>query len=74
MSTENRAALPRLQLESNTYVKFDFGNNMPQGFNDPVPFDYVPEQLGKCITLLMKYAIRMYLKLPTYTIMEEIYL
>ena len=31
-------------------LSFDFGNNMPQGFKDPLPFDYVPEQLGKCIT------------------------
>ena len=31
-------------------LSFDFGNNMPQGFNNPIPFDYVPEQLGKCIT------------------------
>ena len=52
MSTENRAALLTLAAVGKQYstLSFDFGNNMPQGFNDPVPFDYVPEQLGKCIT------------------------
>ena len=51
MSTENRAALLTLAAVGKQYstLSFDFGNNMPQGFNNPVPFDYVPEQLGKCI-------------------------
>lgn len=52
MSNENRAALLTLAAVSKQYstLSFDFGNNMPQGFKDPLPFDYVPEQLGKCIT------------------------
>ena len=52
MSNENRAALLTLAAVGKQYstLSFDFGNNMPQGFKDPLPFDYVPEQLGKCIT------------------------
>ena len=51
MSNENRAALLTLAAVGKQYstLSFDFGNNMPQGFKDPLPFDYVPEQLGKCI-------------------------
>ena len=51
MSNENRAALLTLAAVGQQYstLSFDFGNNMPQGFKDPLPFDYVPEQLGKCI-------------------------
>ena len=52
MSNENRAALLTLAAVGKQYstLSFDFGNNMPKGFKDPLPFDYVPEQLGKCIT------------------------
>lgn len=52
MSNENRAALLTLAAVGKQYttLSFDFGNNMPQGFKDPLPFDYVPEQLGKCIS------------------------
>lgn len=52
MSNENRAALLTLAAVGKQYstLSFDFGNNMPQGFKDPLPFDYVPEQLNKCIT------------------------
>ena len=54
MSNENRAALLTLAAVGKQYstLSFDFGNNMPQGFKDPLPFDYVPEQLGKCITAI----------------------
>lgn len=52
MSNENRAALLTLAAVGKQYstLSFDFGNNMPQGFKDPLPFDYVPEQLNKCIS------------------------
>lgn len=52
MSNENRAVLLTLAAVGKQYstLSFDFGNNMPKGFKDPLPFDYVPEQLGKCIT------------------------
>lgn len=52
MSNETRAALLTLAAVGKRYstLSFDFGNNMPHGFKDPLPFDYVPEQLGKCIT------------------------
>ena len=52
MSNETRAALLTLAAVGKKYstLSFDFGNNMPQGFNDPLPFDYVPEQLSRCIT------------------------
>lgn len=52
MSNENRAALLTLAAVGKKYstLSFDFGNNMPQGFKDPLPFDYVPAELGKCIT------------------------
>ena len=51
MSNETRATLLTLAAVGKKYstLSFDFGNNMPQGFNDPLPFDYVPEQLSKCI-------------------------
>lgn len=52
MSNEKRAALFTLAAVGKQYstLSFDFGNNMPQGFKDPLPFDYVPEQLSQCIT------------------------
>ena len=52
MTNENRAALLTLSAVGKKYspLRFDFGNNMPQGFVDPLPFDYVPEELDKCIT------------------------
>lgn len=30
-------------------ISFDFGNRMPQGFNEPLPFNKVPKELGDCI-------------------------
>jgi hypothetical protein len=33
-------------------VSLDFGNNMPHGFKDPLPFDYVPEGLEACISVI----------------------
>ena len=52
MSKENRAALLTLATVGKQYstLTFDFGNNMPQGFIDPIPFDYVPEKLRTCIS------------------------
>ena len=52
MSKENRAALLTLAAVGKQYstLTFDFGNNMPQGFIDPIPFDYVPEKLRTCIS------------------------
>jgi hypothetical protein len=52
MPVQTRAALLTLAAVSKQYAQlsFDFGNNMPKGFLDPLPFDYVPEELGKCIT------------------------
>ena len=52
MSNQTRATLLTLASVGKQYAQlsFDFGNNMPQGFLDPLPFDYVPEELGKCIT------------------------
>ena len=52
MADQTRAALLTLAAVGKQYAQlnFDFGNNMPQGFLDPLPFDYVPEELDKCIT------------------------
>lgn len=52
MPNENRAALLTLAAVGKQYstLTFDFGNNMPQNFKDPLPFNYVPDQLNKCIT------------------------
>lgn len=52
MSNENRAALLTLAAVGKQYstLSFDFGNNMPQNFTDPLPFNYVPDQLNECIT------------------------
>lgn len=60
MSKENRAALLTLAAVGKQYstLGFDFGNNMPQGFNDPLPFDYVPEQLNKCISSIKEVCDR----------------
>ena len=51
MSNETRATLLTLAAVSKQYstLSFDFGNNMPQGFKAPLPFDYVPDTLNKCI-------------------------
>lgn len=59
MPKEKRAALLTLAAVGKQYstISFDFGNNMPKGFNDPnnpLPFDYVPEQLNECITSIKK--------------------
>lgn len=52
MSNETKAALLTLASVGKCYsaLSFDFGNNMPQKFLDPIPFDYVPEELNKCIS------------------------
>mgnify|MGYP000254224206 FL=1 len=56
MSNETKAALLTLAAVGKRYsrLSFDFGNNMPQGFKDPIPFDYVPEELNKCIESIKK--------------------
>ena len=60
MTQENRAALLTLAAVGKQYttLSFDFGNNMPQGFTDPLPFDYVPEQLSKCIASIKEVCDR----------------
>lgn len=52
VTNESRAALLTLASVASQYTQlsFDFGNNMPQGFKDPLPFDFVPEKLNECIT------------------------
>lgn len=60
MSKRERAAMLTLMQAMKQYspenVRFDFGNCMPyQGFDDDVPFDYIPNDLKKCtkgITML----------------------
>ena len=51
LSDEKRAALLTLAAVGKHYssLNFDFGNNMPCGFTDPLPFNYVPKELEKCI-------------------------
>lgn len=51
MSNEGRAALLTLAQVGKKYnqVSFDFGNNMPHGFVNPVAFDYVPIELKECV-------------------------
>lgn len=51
MSNEGRAALLTLAQVGKQYnqVSFDFGNNMPHGFVNPVAFDYVPTELKDCV-------------------------
>ncbi len=52
ISDEKRAALLTLAAVVKRYssLNVEFGNNMPYGFRDPVPFNYVPEQLEQCIS------------------------
>lgn len=52
MSNETKATLLTLASVGKCYsdLSFDFGNNMPHGFINPIPFDYVPEELNKCIS------------------------
>lgn len=52
ISDEKRAALLTLAAvgERYTSLNFEFGNNMPRGFCDPVPFYYIPEQLKQSIS------------------------
>lgn len=47
MSNESRAALLTLAQVGKQYnqISFDFGNNMPHGFTNPIAFDYVPKEL-----------------------------
>jgi len=67
MSKRERAAMLTLMQAMKQYspgnVRFDFGNCMPyQGFDDAVPFDYIPNELKECtkgITMLCNE------KLPT---------
>lgn len=33
-------------------ISFDFGNNMPTGFNVPRPFDFVPKEITTCINAI----------------------
>lgn len=56
MSNDTKAALLTLATVGKQYsrLNFDFGNNMPQGFKDPIPFGYVPEELNKCIESIKK--------------------
>lgn len=52
MPNERRAALLTLAAVGKQYstLTFDFGNNMPHGFINPAPFDYIPEKLRACIS------------------------
>lgn len=52
MSNETKAILLTLASVGKCYsdLSFDFGNNMPHGFINPIPFDYVPEELNNCIS------------------------
>lgn len=52
MPNETKATLLTLASVGKCYsdLSFDFGNNMPHGFINPIPFDYVPEELNKCIS------------------------
>lgn len=67
MPKRERAAMLTLMQAMKQYspgnVRFDFGNCMPyQGFDDAVPFDYIPDELKECtkgITMLCNE------KLPT---------
>lgn len=67
MPKRERAAMLTLMQAMKQYspenVRFDFGNCMPyQGFDDDVPFDYIPNELKECtkgITMLCNE------KLPT---------
>lgn len=60
MPKRERAAMLTLMQAMKQYspgnVRFDFGNCMPyQGFDNAVPFDYIPDELKKCtkdITML----------------------
>jgi hypothetical protein len=54
ISNIERTALLTLAEVGKKYssVSFDFGNNMPHGFKDPLPFDYVPEGLEACISAI----------------------
>lgn len=39
-------------LEGSDCIHFDFGNNMPHEFNNPVPFDYLPNKVNNCISTI----------------------
>lgn len=51
LSNESRAALLTLAQVGKQYnqVSFDFGNNMPRDFINPMAFDYVPKELKDCV-------------------------
>lgn len=54
LSAEKKAALLTLgnvakRITSSSTVHFEFGNNMPRKFNQPIPFDYVPEEVEACV-------------------------
>ena len=54
MPIDVRTALLTLAQVGKQYgqVSFDFGNNMPKGFVEPISFDYVPEELENCVNSL----------------------
>lgn len=60
MPKENRAALLTMAAVCKQYstLSFDFGNNMPQGFKDPLPFDYVPELIESCMASIKEVCDR----------------
>ena len=55
LSAEKKAALLTLgnvakRITSSPTVHFEFGNNMPRNFNQPIPFDYVPKEVEACVS------------------------
>ena len=55
LSAEKKAALLTLgnvakRITSSPTVHFEFGNNMPRNFNQPLPFDYVPKEVEACVS------------------------
>lgn len=55
-SNIERTALLTLAAVGRQYsqLSFDFGNNMPTGFKEPIRFDYVPPKLNNFITSIKK--------------------
>ncbi|MBG9212011.1 sacsin N-terminal ATP-binding-like domain-containing protein [Bacteroides fragilis] len=51
MADMNRAALLTLAAVSKEYssISFDFGNNMPHGFDKLLPFNFVPKEIKECV-------------------------
>ena len=55
VSNEMQTALLTLshvgkQMTSQSMVQFEFGNNMPQNFTQPLPFDFVPDRIKDSIS------------------------